>query len=73
MGRKWDVLHYKTNQIHIETWDRTALEEQEATFGRKRSTGAPLTGKKEFDNIDLKAKNNKGKYIIDEMRIPFSS
>lgn len=25
-------------QIHIETWDRTALEEQEATFGRKKKT-----------------------------------
>ena len=66
MGRNGTYCIIRRIQIHIETWDRTALEEQEATFGRKRSTGAPLTGKKEFDNIDLKAKNNKGKYIIDE-------
>lgn len=52
-------------QIHIETWDRTSLEEQEATFGRKRDTGAPLTGKKEFENLDLKAKDASGNYIID--------
>ncbi|AXV41629.1 deferrochelatase/peroxidase EfeB [Staphylococcus warneri] len=53
-------------QIHIETWDRTALEEQEATFGRKRSSGAPLTGKKEFDELDLKAKDSTGEYVIPE-------
>ena len=51
-------------QIHIETWDRTALEEQEATFGRKRSSGAPLTGKKEFDELDLDAKDSSGEYVI---------
>ena len=51
-------------QIHIETWDRTALEEQEATFGRKRISGAPPTGKKEFDEMDLGAKDSSGEYVI---------
>ncbi|MGZ0075998.1 hypothetical protein ACVXZY_14190 [Staphylococcus aureus] len=41
--------------------DGTALEEQEATFGRKRHSGAPLTGGKEFDKL-IKSKDH-GEYI----------
>lgn len=51
-------------QIHIETWDRTALEEQEATFGRHRASGAPLGKKDEFDEMDLTAKDAQGEYVI---------
>ncbi|MHD0396579.1 iron uptake transporter deferrochelatase/peroxidase subunit [Staphylococcus simulans] len=51
-------------QIHIETWDRTALEEQEATFGRYRHSGAPLGKKKEFDEMDLNAKDSSGQLVI---------
>ncbi len=39
------IVLLKSYRVHIETWDRTALEEQEATFGRKRHSGAPLTGR----------------------------
>jgi deferrochelatase/peroxidase EfeB len=31
-----------------------------------RHSGAPLTGGKEFDEIDLKAKDSHGEYIIDK-------
>ncbi|GAA4575285.1 iron uptake transporter deferrochelatase/peroxidase subunit [Planotetraspora kaengkrachanensis] len=40
-------------RMHIETWDRTSLGEQEAIFGRDKGKGAPLTGKNEFDQPDF--------------------
>ncbi len=53
-------------QMHLETWDRTALQEQEATFGRHRDTGAPLGKKNEMDEVDLDEKNANGEYVISE-------
>lgn len=29
-------------QMHLETWDRTNLQEQENTFGRYKESGLPL-------------------------------
>ncbi|ADD45314.1 iron uptake transporter deferrochelatase/peroxidase subunit [Stackebrandtia nassauensis] len=43
-------------RMQVETWDRTSLSEQETIFGRDKSEGAPLTGSKEFDEPDFKAK-----------------
>lgn len=36
-------------------WDATGLDAQEATFGRRKLSGAPLTGLREDDPVDLKA------------------
>jgi deferrochelatase/peroxidase EfeB len=36
-------------------WDATGLDEQEATFGRRKLSGAPLTGRREGDRVDLAA------------------
>jgi deferrochelatase/peroxidase EfeB len=33
----------------VERWDRTALEEQESVFGRRKVSGAPLSGEQEND------------------------
>lgn len=33
----------------VERWDRTPLQEQQAIFGRVKTTGAPMDGKKETD------------------------
>lgn len=50
--------------MRIETWDRDSLLDQEAVFGRSKLSGAPLTGKQEFDTPDLGAKDAKGDVVI---------
>ncbi|MEU8927903.1 iron uptake transporter deferrochelatase/peroxidase subunit [Kitasatospora sp. NPDC048545] len=42
-------------RMHIETWDRTSLKEQEDVFGRTKGEGAPYGKAKEHDAPDLKA------------------
>lgn len=51
-------------QMHLETWDRTALSGQEETFGRHRDSGAPLGKTDEFQIVDLEEKNAKGESQI---------
>jgi deferrochelatase/peroxidase EfeB len=47
----------------IESWDTDFLADQEDVFGRFKTSGAPLTGKHEFDTVDLQAIRN-GKPVI---------
>jgi deferrochelatase/peroxidase EfeB len=42
-------------RMHIETWDRTSLAEQEDVFGRDKSEGAPVGKTKERDEPTLEA------------------
>ncbi|TJZ77005.1 deferrochelatase/peroxidase EfeB [Rhodococcus oryzae] len=49
----------------IESWDRTALHEQERVIGRSKGTGAPLGEKNEFDPLNLDAKGAGGQPVID--------
>lgn len=51
-------------RMTIETWDNDFLGDQEAVIGRTKSSGAPLTGKEEFDEPDLAAKNMRGELVI---------
>jgi deferrochelatase/peroxidase EfeB len=39
----------------IESWDTDYLADQERVFGRFKTSGAPLTGRHEFDPVDLDA------------------
>ena len=48
----------------IESWDADYLADQENVFGRTKDTGAPLTGKREFDAVDLAAKTKDGEPVI---------
>ena len=50
--------------MHIEVWDRTALGEQEKTFGRHRVSGAPLGKDKEFEDLGLERKDELGNVVI---------
>ncbi len=53
-------------RIFLEHWDRTAVSFQEEVFGRKKLSGAPLTGKSEFDPLDLDATDKDGNPVIGE-------
>ena len=49
-------------RMMVERWDRAALDEQEAIFGRHKVSGAPLTGRRESDVPDY-ASDPEGKRI----------
>lgn len=51
-------------QMFIEVWDRTALREQENTFGRHRDSGAPFGQQNESDNPDYNQKDENGQLVI---------
>ncbi|NOU97742.1 deferrochelatase/peroxidase EfeB [Paenibacillus sp. LMG 31456] len=51
-------------RMRIEVWDRSSLDDQEATFGRHRHSGAPLSKAGEFDELELDRKDDKGNPVI---------
>jgi len=52
-------------RMRIEVWDRSSLQDQEATIGRNKESGAPLGGAKELDALNL-TKEASGVPIIPE-------
>ncbi len=52
-------------RMEIEIWDADYLADQETIFGRHKVSGAPLTGKKEFDKVDFAAKGDDGQLVIE--------
>ncbi|MBE1553935.1 iron uptake transporter deferrochelatase/peroxidase subunit [Sporosarcina limicola] len=56
-------------QMHLETWDRTALSGQEETFGRHRDSGAPLGKMDEFEDMELDRKESGGRVVPDTSHV----
>lgn len=50
--------------MNLDTWDRTDRPGREAAVGRTLDTGAPLTGGRESDPVDLEAKGPLGFPVI---------
>jgi deferrochelatase/peroxidase EfeB len=51
-------------RMFIEAWDADYIADQQDVFGRSKESGAPLTGKTEFDVVDLNAKAKDGAPVI---------
>jgi deferrochelatase/peroxidase EfeB len=52
-------------RMTIETWDRTALREQQRIIGRDKGAGAPLSGGTEFSGPNFGKKDATGSPVID--------
>jgi len=48
----------------LEVWDRSALQDQEETIGRRKYSGAPLGEENEFDPLPLDEKGLDGEPVI---------
>jgi deferrochelatase/peroxidase EfeB len=53
----------------IESWDRASLQDQEATIGRHKVSGAPLGGVHEHDTVDLRARGADGPVVPQDAHI----
>jgi len=51
-------------KMDIENWDTDRVGDQNNVFGRHKVSGAPLTGRKEFDTPDFAQNGDDGKPII---------
>ncbi|MET0476005.1 MAG: iron uptake transporter deferrochelatase/peroxidase subunit [Mycobacterium sp.] len=57
-------LVFRRIRILVEFWDRTILDEQERTIGRRKGDGAPMGAHAEFDALPLDAKDSEGEPVI---------
>jgi deferrochelatase/peroxidase EfeB len=51
-------------RMNLEVWDRSALQDQERTIGRRKYSGAPLGEEDEFDPLPLDEKGDDGNPVI---------
>jgi deferrochelatase/peroxidase EfeB len=57
------VVTRRIRQV-LEVWDRSALQDQEETIGRRKYSGAPLGEADEFDPLPLDVKGDDGRPVI---------
>jgi deferrochelatase/peroxidase EfeB len=55
---------FRRIRIALEHWDRTEVDFQEQTIGRRKYSGAPLTGAAESDPPDLERADADGNFVI---------
>jgi deferrochelatase/peroxidase EfeB len=67
-GQEWmeggTYLVSRRIRMLVEAWDRDVLSDQEAVFGRRKQSGAPLTGTLESDDPDYAATGADGEPVI---------
>jgi deferrochelatase/peroxidase EfeB len=51
-------------RMHIEAWDSDGITDQERIFGRRKDTGAPLSGGGEFTALDFQKRGADGATVI---------
>lgn len=62
----WTTLVVRRIKLNLDTWDELTRSEQERAVGRKLSTGAPLNGTLEHDELDLEKRDADGRLVIAE-------
>jgi deferrochelatase/peroxidase EfeB len=62
--RNGSYLVARRIRMLVESWDTDDLADQQNVFGRFKTSGAPLTGRHEFDAPDLTANGADGKPVI---------
>jgi deferrochelatase/peroxidase EfeB len=58
------ILVARRVNMHIDRWDGSTLADQEAVIGRRKGSGAPLSGRAERDPLDLTALASNGVPLI---------
>lgn len=58
------ALVFRRIHMNLDTWDQVDPVGREDAVGRKLSNGAPLTGSREFDEVDFDAKTDLGFPVI---------